>query len=190
MIDDLENIQGIYIITQISTGKKYVGKSRRVRYRVKSHCKKGKKSLIQKTISNFGIDDFTVEARYFPEVSPDELVEIEYEAILNEGSLFPNGFNRACRGYNNVTDRSHIIGRKRTELTKQRMRGKRVWSEQGRLNIRKARHERCPRHTFVNMKTHDVFVGIIPDFIRLHGFSNSAKTALSTRKRHSGWNIL
>ena len=191
MITNLENKQGIYIITHIPSGKKYVGKSRQVRFRVRGHFGKSKNpTLLQKDIAKFGIENFKVSVTYFTDVTPKQLVDIEYEAIINEGSMFPNGYNRSCRGHDNVTNREHLRGRKRSLEARTNMQVPHVWSDDGLKNYRKVKRDNCDKHTFVNAATQETFCGSIPEFIERQGFKSSARTALSSRKRHAGWDLV
>lgn len=79
----------------------YIGKSVNIKKRVDEHIKK-KTSLISKAIHEFGLNDFEVDAEYFPWFSAAELQDLEYECIKRFGSLKPNGFNEKCRGARNV----------------------------------------------------------------------------------------
>lgn len=98
---NLIEASGIYVIRQRSTGMHYIGKSSNIKKRITSHIK-SKTSLISKAIHEFGVNDFDIEAEYFPHFSPTELQDLEYECIKRFASLKPNGFNEKCRGARNI----------------------------------------------------------------------------------------
>lgn len=100
---DLERSQGVYIIKQKSTGKFYVSKSFNVRSRVTDHIKgRNPSSLISKAITEFGVDDFDLNVKYQPHLSPKELVTYEYVMIRQHRSMKPFGFNQRSRGWSNA----------------------------------------------------------------------------------------
>ena len=92
----------IYLVTQLSTGKKYVGQTMRgsVEMRWQQHVYDAKargRSLIQKAICEAGKDDFAV-IELSRHHSRDELNAAEVAAIEKHGSLAPSGFNKARGG--------------------------------------------------------------------------------------------
>lgn len=90
------------MIHQRSTGMYYIGKSNNVKYRISQHIKCGEGSSISRAISEFGVDDFTVDVEYFPNFASAELRDLEYEMIKCFGSIVPTGYNKRCRGSKNI----------------------------------------------------------------------------------------
>jgi hypothetical protein len=92
----------IYLATQRSTGKKYVGQTMRgsVELRWEQHVadsKAGGRSLIQKAIRSTGEEDFTI-VELSRHQSRDELNAAEADAIEKHGTLAPVGFNKTAGG--------------------------------------------------------------------------------------------
>ncbi len=92
----------IYLVTQQSTGKKYIGQTMRgsVEMRWEQHVSDAKahgRSLIQKAISAAGEDDFTV-VEISRHNSRDELNAAEQDAIEKHSTLAPAGFNQTRGG--------------------------------------------------------------------------------------------
>ena len=130
-LKSLKNEQGIYIITHLSTGKKYVGKSINVKKRiVTEHLRRGGQD-IQRALKEFPLEDFSIDVNYFPDATPQELNDIEYETIRNENALFPNGFNRICRGS------IKIISNETKLKISNKLRGRR-FSKQHRKSLKEA----------------------------------------------------
>lgn len=86
------------MIRQRSTGMYYIGKSVNIKSRVNNHVKGKTLSLISKAIQEFGVDDFDLDVKYQPHLSPLELVTFEYVLIERFKSMKPTGFNEKCRG--------------------------------------------------------------------------------------------
>ena len=92
----------IYLVTQRSTGKKYVGQTMRgsVEMRWQQHVSDARaygKSLIQKAINAAGKDDFTV-VEISRHHSRDELNTAERDAIAKHDTIAPAGFNQTRGG--------------------------------------------------------------------------------------------
>lgn len=90
----------IYKITQLSTGKAYVGlTSQPIKHRWNQHiceANKGNQRPLYKAIRRFGRNDFSIEA-LTEKVQLKKLARIERQIIKDLGTLSPKGFN-ACAG--------------------------------------------------------------------------------------------
>ena len=95
---------GIYLITNLLTGEKYVGQSTHIEQRWEEHRFLNKPSLIHKMIEQYGIDNFKFEV--IEECPVDALNEREIYWIKYYNS-FENGYNltRGGKGfYYNIED--------------------------------------------------------------------------------------
>ena len=85
----------VYIFTNIQNGKQYVGKTEKdFESRLSRHIAAAKSgvdnSVFHKAISKYGMDNFRVYMRYFP----DEIInEAETHTIAELNSKVPNGYN-------------------------------------------------------------------------------------------------
>lgn len=81
----------IYKITNKTTGKIYIGKTKNLVLRIRDH-KCNKKSYLGRAIQKYGFDDFLVETIYETDDEHDLEVK-EYEFIEKLSSKSPNGYN-------------------------------------------------------------------------------------------------
>lgn len=84
---------GIYKITNLITGKIYIGQSVHIERRFSEHCFPSKTSIISKAIQKYGKDNFTFEV--IEECSKEQLDEKERYWIQYFNSIVPNGYNVA-----------------------------------------------------------------------------------------------
>lgn len=91
----------LYKITNKTNGKAYVGATiQSVTRRFHRHCasaKRGKSTLIAQAIREFGVSAFTLEI-IGEAKTPDELVQMEMDAIRGHRTLAPDGYNRTIGG--------------------------------------------------------------------------------------------
>lgn len=95
-MDDLVPLAGIYVITHISTGRKYVGQSFDADSRIKHYRYGSGHAEIGRAIKEHGIDAFSFEVieRIHDE---KQLSDREAYWIATLGTVSPNGFNiRSC----------------------------------------------------------------------------------------------
>lgn len=86
----MANKIGIYIITNNTNGKKYVGQSINIDERIRVHSRGLKNSLIGRAVNKYGWDNFSVE---IIEVLKDELDKREIKYIKENNCRVPNGYN-------------------------------------------------------------------------------------------------
>lgn len=82
---------GVYKIENKINGKIYIGQSINIERRWSEHCRKSKKSLISKAISEFGKQNFSFQI--LEECQKEELDEKESFYILKFNSVVPYGYN-------------------------------------------------------------------------------------------------
>ena len=82
---------GIYKIENKINGKIYIGQSINIERRWSEHCRKSKKSLISKAISEFGRQNFSFQI--LEECKKEELNEKESFYIFKLNSVVPYGYN-------------------------------------------------------------------------------------------------
>lgn len=92
----------VYLVTQISTGKNYVGQTMRgaVNLRWEQHvadAAKGGRTLLQRAIRKAGVEDFTV-VELSRHDTRDALNAAEAAAIVEHDALAPAGFNQTTGG--------------------------------------------------------------------------------------------
>lgn len=90
---------GIYSITHIATGRKYIGASTDIQSRWTQHIRKaakGKGSYIHKAMAQYGVDQFLFRVEIECDVS--QLVTNEVELISSIGTRAPDGFNLTAGG--------------------------------------------------------------------------------------------
>lgn len=92
---------GIYLITNLSNNKKYVGQSINIEMRWREHMRPSTTSQLNKDIQLLGEDNFKFEILY--QCEQDQLNPLERESILYYDSLRPNGYNITLP---NLTDKS------------------------------------------------------------------------------------
>lgn len=87
--------RGIYILTNLVNGKKYVGKDAALPTRVSQHlagtavtCK-----LIHNAIKKYGRENFDIEIIPYPNISKDALNAVEQWKIASLQTKVPNGYN-------------------------------------------------------------------------------------------------
>ncbi len=190
-------MQGIYVITQISTNMKYVGKSKNVCKRITEHfnINAKRKSEIQKAIVKYGATDFIVELRGFPHLSGNELVDLEYETIKLEESLIPNGFNQICRG--SCRDNYIVTAETRKKLSQAalgktpsdetRRKLSRPISEEHRANMSIPK-KNAIQYEFHNSKSNESFHGTSRLFCDAFGFnSKSVRANFSGHGSYRNW---
>lgn len=105
--DEFKNLPGIYIITNLLNGKKYVGETLNVKRRIAKHCKNNCQ-LIHSAFNKYGKENFDVYVEYFTNFSKEDLWKLEEELIKKFNCLTPNGYNINPYG----------VGGKNTEDTK------------------------------------------------------------------------
>lgn len=105
---------GIYLITHIETGRKYVGQSIDIERRWRDHAKgKSGSGILGHAVAKHGWEAF--EASVLQICAHDELNEVEPKWIEAMGSLHPNGFNLTTGGKQfKVTDEVRRIISERT----------------------------------------------------------------------------
>lgn len=88
----------IYLITNIITGKKYIGQTTRtLEQRLKEHKREG--NILHRAISKYGISNFKAEELKRCS-SINELNDSETELIKEYNTLVPNGYNLDSGGLN------------------------------------------------------------------------------------------
>jgi len=86
-------VPGVYIITNILTGKQYVGESLNVWHRMYIHRNNERKQVISKAIRKYGIDNFKIYVEYFPYSTKGDLLLVEETLISKMECISPNGYN-------------------------------------------------------------------------------------------------
>lgn len=130
----IPGVPGVYVIRLRSEGLEYVGISKDMRRRVMRHrTRQIKESRLYRALMAHGLDAF--DAAVYRRADIEDLDALEVRAIAERGSFSPGGFNltrgggvihtethsaeRRARAAE-VARRTHL-GRKRSELTRQRL---------------------------------------------------------------------
>ncbi len=117
----------LYKITNLLNGKCYIGQTKNFKMRMRDHIRT-RKSLISQAINKYGKENFSfVQLESFDE---SEIDAAEKAFILKFNSLAPNGYNldlggKSVKESNDITKeklRLANLGKKHTEITKQKMR--------------------------------------------------------------------
>lgn len=87
---------GIYLITNLLNGKKYVGQSVDIKKRWNEHKYHDNSMLVHRAIAKYGIDNFKFEV--ICECTKGELNELEKKYIQEYNSMHPNGYNLKTGG--------------------------------------------------------------------------------------------
>lgn len=96
-LDTTETICGIYCITNITNGKKYIGLSSDIYTRWKSHARAdGHCTAIHAAINKYGLDHF--DFCVLEECDASELFNREIASIEFHNSVAPNGYNLTSGG--------------------------------------------------------------------------------------------
>jgi predicted GIY-YIG superfamily endonuclease len=87
---------GVYMVTQISTGLKYIGSSMDLRQRLKAYSNESG-SCRSFALRSIPVLDLRVEVlQYCSGLDRDSVLAVELEWILKLGTVSPNGFNLRC----------------------------------------------------------------------------------------------
>lgn len=94
--------QYIYIITDRTSGKKYIGKTTDFKRRKSDHIyqltnHKHKNYLLQDTYDKYGLDNLQWECRSFDNISAEELNQLEID-LIKELDTYKNGLNLTVGG--------------------------------------------------------------------------------------------
>ncbi len=92
----MTKICGIYLITHIATGRKYVGQSIDIHKRWREHSRSKSGGILAHAISKYGWISFSAEIVQI--CSPDDLDNMEIHVIHQHNCISPNGFNLATGG--------------------------------------------------------------------------------------------
>ena len=97
-INELMSVGIIYVFTNTTNNKKYVGQTWYVKRRIKDHFKgNGYAKLLKYAINKYGTDKFEVDIIDYCD-SQTALDEKEINYIAELGSLIPNGYNISTGG--------------------------------------------------------------------------------------------
>jgi len=135
---EYDQCPAIYILKNNKNGKVYVGETMNLRQRVYSYHKSNIDTPrpILRAINKHGLENFSFEYQYYPDISKDELLNIEEKLIKEYNSLMSeNGYNVCSRGQNRYSATQSLEARKkRSEIFKGR-----VITEEWRRNMSKAK---------------------------------------------------
>lgn len=109
-----KKVPGIYIITNLITGKAYVGETLNIHERMSSH-RRQQRGIIGNAFKKYGLDMFDIYIEYFPNFKKNDLLELEAQLIIKVNSLTPNGYNVCPTGCN-------LTGFKHSDETKNKIR--------------------------------------------------------------------
>ena len=137
---------GIYLLTHIESGRKYIGQSVNIKARWSAHSSRSSNSFIGKAIKKYGWDAFSKDILLICE--RQELNSIEEKLIKEHNCVKPNGFNIKAGGsqtpHSQETKdkiRAIHLGAKRSQETKDKIRAKlkvRFFTEEHRAKLSKA----------------------------------------------------
>lgn len=134
---DYDPCPAIYILKNKINKKVYVGETMNLRQRVYSYHKSNINTPrpILRAINKYGLENFSFEYHYHPNLSKDELLELEEKLIQEHNSLMSeNGYNVCSRGQNRYSAKQSLEARKRrSEIFKGR-----VFTEEWKQNISNA----------------------------------------------------
>lgn len=134
----------VYKITNTKNGMAYVGSTcRPIRQRMSNHwsdARRGKDTLIAQAIRDFGQESFAIEIIGRAD-TPDEMMEIEIEAIKSHNTVSPHGYN-SSNGHGLWVPNRRQIESIREKISKGSM-GK-VISPEHRLKLSEALKGRVP----------------------------------------------
>jgi group I intron endonuclease len=135
---EYDQCPAIYILKNNKNGKVYVGETMNLRQRVYSYHKSNIDTPrpILRAINKHGLENFSFEYQYYPDMSKDELLDIEERLIKEHNSLMSgSGYNVCSRGQNRYLATQSLEARKkRSEIFKGR-----VITEEWRENMSKAK---------------------------------------------------
>jgi group I intron endonuclease len=135
---EYEQRPAIYILKNKINGKVYVGETMNLRQRVYSYHKSNIDTPrpILRAINKHGLENFSFEYQYYPDISKDELLDIEERLIKEHNSLMSgNGYNVCSRGQNRYSvTQSPEARKRRSEIFKGR-----VITKEWRENMSKAK---------------------------------------------------
>lgn len=123
----LNGVCGIYLITHIQSGKKYIGQSIDVGRRVRDHRRASNESLISRCIRKYGVEAFTIEI--VERCNVDELNSKEVSWIEKSGSMYPDGLNIRTGG-----ERGEALADESRKRISEKLRG-RAFSEEHKKNL-------------------------------------------------------
>lgn len=115
-IKKIPNLPGIYLITNIVNGKRYVGKSLHLRDRLYRHILKGESDkVLYKAFNKYGIDNFRISILYQDENASEKyLFQLETKYIEELGTY--------AKEYNMTKGGEGISGYKYSDEEKEKMR--------------------------------------------------------------------
>lgn len=135
---EYDQYPAIYILKNKINGKVYIGETMNLRQRVYSYHKSNIDTPrpILRAINKHGLENFSFEYQYYPDMSKEELLDIEERLIKEHNSLMSgNGYNVCSRGQNRYSATQSLEARKkRSEIFKGR-----VITEEWRENMSKAK---------------------------------------------------
>lgn len=117
--DSFLSLAGVYIITNLTNGKCYVGESLNIKKRMRDYrCSKRTTSQpVIHAIRKYGVENFHIEIFYLPGFKKEDLLDLEEAAIKTFKSLIPNGYNVCRRGSN----RKYATGFKLSEESRKKL---------------------------------------------------------------------
>lgn len=133
----MSKLCGIYLLTHIETGRKYVGQSRRIAHRWKQHERATAKNKIGAAIRAYGWASFSAEIIQLCE--PHELNACEARWVLHYQCVAPLGFNLTTGG-----DHTAYSDETRKKIGDANRR--RVVTEETRAKMSKAQSNRSATH--------------------------------------------
>jgi len=121
---------GIYLLTHIESGRKYVGQSINIQKRYSQHSSCGRKTLLANAIQKYGWSAFANEILEL--CHRDDLNELESKWIKIHNCIAPNGFNLTTGG-----GQAEVSAVTRAKISMSH-KGK-IFSENHKANIAKAK---------------------------------------------------
>lgn len=169
----------IYKITNKTTGKIYIGKTKNLVLRIRDH-KCNKKSYLGRAIQKYGFDDFIVETIYETDDEQD-LEAKEYEFINKFASKSPNGFNCTYRTDSKLT-RSDDSRKKAAVIAQQTGKSKKENATSSFIGVRLPLNARSYRVTiqidkvtYTKTLSTELAAAILYDKLALFYYGNEAK---------------
>lgn len=86
--------QCIYLVTDMTTGKLYVGSTKNMRNRMRSYQSR---DLTKRVFRGLALNNLKIQPiEYCPELTKEQRLYKEYEYILKYNTIYPNGNNMQC----------------------------------------------------------------------------------------------
>ena len=198
----------IYKVTCLTNNKIYIGQTRNLPERIRTHLKdvKNKTSnmVFHKAIRKYGFDNFKWEILYTGEEETIDEVEVYFIYFYNSHYKTGHGYNmsfgKSNKGYKHTDEfklaqsirhkgNQYNLGRKKTNEQIEAMRTINLGSKRSEETKRTMNSGKIKTEKFTFNKGDLCFEGTLYDFTNIYGLdrSNVNKLINGKLKKHKGW---